>query len=51
MHSENYQKVKDYYDSGLWDKQRVHNAVTNPRSAPWITKDEYEEITGEPYEE
>lgn len=50
MHSENYQKVKDYYESGLWDKRRVYNSVTNPKSNPWITSDEYEAIVGEPYE-
>lgn len=50
MHSENFQKVKDYYDAGLWDRQRVHNAVTNPKSNPWITAEEYQEIVGESYE-
>lgn len=50
-HSKNYYKVKGYYDSGLWNKNRVYNAVTNPKSNPWITAEEYEEITGEPYAE
>ena len=45
-HSKNFEKVKNYYDKGLWDKNRVHNAV-----GKWITPEEYEEITGEPYEE
>ena len=49
-HSKNYYKVKNYYDIGLWSKKRVYNAVTNPKSNPWITAEEYEEITGEPYE-
>lgn len=44
-HSKHYAKVKEYYDNGLWSKQRVYNAV-----GKWITQDEYEEITGEPYE-
>ena len=25
------------------------NAVTHPTSSPWITPEEYEEITGQPY--
>ena len=45
-HSKNFEKVKNYYDKGLWDKNRVHNAV-----GKWITAEEYEEITREPYEE
>jgi len=43
-HSPKFQLVKDYYDSGLWSKQRVYNSV-----GKWITAAEYEEITGEPY--
>lgn len=50
-HSKNFKKVKNYYDQGLWSKARVRNAVTNPKSNPWITAEEYEEITGEPYGE
>lgn len=46
QHSKNFDKVKTYYDSGLWDKERVHKAVGR-----WITTAEYEEITGEPYNE
>ncbi len=45
-HSPNYEKVKGYYDHGLWDIDRVRKAVTKG----WITAEEYEEITGEPYE-
>lgn len=48
-HSDNYEKVKNFYDRGLWNKEMVKNAVTHPESGPWITADEYEEITGEPY--
>ena len=44
QHSKNFQKVKDYYDRGSWNKARVHNAVSR-----WITADEYEEIIGESY--
>lgn len=43
-HSKNFEKVKSYYDAGLWSKERVRNAV-----GKWITAAEYEEITGEPY--
>ena len=50
-HRKNFEKVKNYYDQGLWSKARVRNAVTNPKSNPWITAEEYEEITGEAYEE
>ena len=44
-HSKNFEKVKSYYEKGIWDKHRVYNAVGR-----WITAEEYEEITGEPYE-
>ena len=44
--SKNFEKVKNYYDSSLWDKERVHKAVGR-----WITPTEYKEITGEDYEE
>lgn len=43
--SANFNKVKGYYDRGLWSKDRVHKAV-----GKWITEEEYELITGEPYE-
>jgi hypothetical protein len=49
-HSPKFDKVKKYYDDGLWTKEMVYNMVTNPKSKPWITAEEYEEITGEPYE-
>lgn len=45
-HSANFEKVKYYYDNGIWSITRVHTAV-----GKWITAAEYEEITGEPYEE
>lgn len=44
-HSPKYELVRDYYKKKLWNKIRVHNAVGR-----WITKEEYEEITGEVYE-
>ena len=42
--SKNYEKVKRYYEKGLWSKTRVHNAV-----GKWITEEEYLQITGEKY--
>lgn len=45
-HSPKFNKVKGYYDSGLWNKLMVKNAVKKG----WITVAEYEEIVGEPYE-
>lgn len=44
-HSEKFELVKEYYDSGLWKKKAVRNAVVRG----WITKAEYKEITGEAY--
>lgn len=38
-HSAKFDKVKDYYDNGLWNKQMVLNAV-----GKWITDEEAEEI-------
>lgn len=49
--SKNFKKVQTYYNNYLngykpaWDKQRVYNVV-----GKWITAEEYELITGEPYE-
>ena len=45
-HSANFEKVKAYYDNGLWSISRVKQAVVKG----WITADEYKEITGEDYE-
>jgi len=45
-HSEKFWLVKDYYDTGRWKKKAVRNAVTRG----WITAAEYQEITGEQYE-
>lgn len=42
--SENYAKVKNYYEKGLWTIDRVKKAVGR-----WITKEEYETITGQRY--
>lgn len=43
--SKNYEKVKKYYDDGIWNKAMVRAAV-----GKWITKAEYKKITGEAYE-
>lgn len=40
-HSKNFQKVKNYYDNGLWNAQMVRNVV-----GKWITSDEADEILG-----
>lgn len=45
--SKNYNKVKTYYDRGLWSIDRVREAVVKG----WITEEEYELITGQSYEE
>ena len=42
--SKNFQKVKNYYNRGLWDIDRVYSAV-----GKWITEAEYKEITGFTY--
>lgn len=47
MHSAKFEKVKGYYDTGAWNIDRVRLAVTKN----WITAEEFEEITGEPYDE
>ena len=44
--SKKYELVKAYYEEGLWKKKAVKNAVVKG----WITAEEFEEITGEPYE-
>jgi len=46
-HSKNFEKYKRYYDSGLWNKTMLYNIVGKGK----ITPEEYEEITGEAYEE
>lgn len=43
--SPKFEKVKAYYDAGLWNKVMVKNAVKKG----WITAAEYKIITGEKY--
>ena len=45
-HSKHFEKVKYYYEHKLWKLYRVVNAV-----GKWITAEEFEEITGEPFSE
>lgn len=44
--SNKFEKVKSYYERGLWGISRVRDAVIKG----WITAKEFEDITGEPYE-
>ncbi len=45
--SSKFEKVKSYYERGLWDISRVRNAVVKN----WITAAEFEKITDTVYEE
>lgn len=40
MHSKNFEKIKMFYDKGLWNKEQVHQAVEKGL----ITEEEYNEI-------
>lgn len=42
-----YEKVKTYYNTGLWSEERVRNMVIKGI----ITEEEFYEITGEFYNE
>ena len=44
-HRKNFNKVKKYWSSKLWNESRVRNAVEKG----WITEQEYAEITGSEY--
>ena len=44
--SAKFLKVKKYYDSGLWTKRMVYQAVLKN----WITAEEYTIITNEEFE-
>ena len=45
--SKMYEKIKKYYDTGLWSEVRVRNMVVKEI----ITKEEYKNIVGKEYEE
>lgn len=40
-----FEKIKKWYESGMWTKKMVRNAVIKGK----ITEDEYTEITGKEY--
>jgi uncharacterized XkdX family phage protein len=44
--SKYFKTIKNFYDKGLWSKAKVADAVEKGL----ITAEEYELITGEPYE-
>ena len=43
--SEKYETVKRYWNLGLWNEQKVRNAVAKG----WITSAEFKVITGKNY--
>ena len=45
--SKMYEKIKKYYDTGLWSEVRVRNMVVKGI----ITEEEYVSIVGREYEE
>ena len=45
--SKMYEKVKSYYDTGLWSEERVRNMVVKGV----ITKEEYASIVDKEYKE
>ena len=45
--SKMYEKIKEYYNTGLWSEERVKNMVIKGI----ITEEEFYEITGEFYNE
>ena len=45
MAQSKYDKVRSYYERGLWSINRVRDAVAKD----WITREQFEEITGVPY--
>ena len=45
--SKMYEKIKKYYDTGLWSEVRVRNMVVKGI----LTEEEYASIVGKEYEE
>jgi len=41
-----FEKIKLYYETGLWDIERVKNAVIKGK----ITAEQFKEITGQDYD-
>ena len=48
MKSKNFDKIKNYFDNGMWSITRVYNLVGTKRG---ITEEEFESITGVSYED
>ena len=46
MHSKNFNKIKKYYDEGLWSIAKVRAVVGKSLG---ITAEEFKEITGQDY--
>ena len=44
--SKMYEKIKEYYDTGLWSEERVRNMVIKGI----ITEEEFYDIVGKEYE-
>lgn len=40
-----YEMVKKYYKTGMWSEKRVRDSVEKG----WITKNDFEQITGKKY--
>ena len=45
--SKMYEKIKEYYNTGLWSEERVRNMVVKGV----ITEEEYASIVGKEYKE
>ena len=45
--SKMYEKIKEYYNTGLWSEERIRNMVIKGI----ITEEEYASIVGKEYEE
>ncbi len=43
--SAKFEQVKGFYDIGVWNEQKVRNAVVKG----WITEAEFQDITGKAY--
>lgn len=46
-HSARFEQVMEFYRTRLWSERMTRNAVVKG----WITAEEFEEITGQAYEE
>ena len=40
-----YEKIKEWYELGVWNEERVRNAVVKGK----ITAEQYSQITGKAY--